>query len=64
MLYLMGALVGGAEMMGYFSMNFIIEKLPRKPAYIISFLITEVCCFLFLIFGLSATATETDGDFS
>jgi hypothetical protein len=40
MLYVMGALVGFMEMMGYFTMNFLIEKLPRKASYIAGFLIT------------------------
>jgi hypothetical protein len=40
MLYLIGALVGVSEMLGYFSMNFVIERLPRKKTYIASFFIT------------------------
>lgn len=63
MLYLMGALVGVAEMLGYFSMNFVIEKLPRKTAYIFSFFITQICCFAFLFFGFKATAAKTDCNF-
>lgn len=57
MVYVMGAAIGLAELIGNIIMRYSIKKVLRKKAIILSFIASILCCSLFMFYGFSSDAT-------
>lgn len=52
----MGAIVGTAELIGFYSINFFVAKIKRRVTNMIGFSVSILACFGFLFYGVTAAS--------